>query len=240
MNTLARVAIVGSPNVGKSTLFNRLIRQRRAITDSTPGVTRDPVESSFDLAGRRLMLTDTGGYRESAEDGLEEEVRRLSLEAGSGAAVILLIVDVNGLSTDDEHFIEKMRQYESKVILVVNKVDNEKRDALVWNYHQVGFERVVGISAAHGRNMEALEREIVGVLGESRGEEGADPEPTVRIAILGKPNTGKSTLSNHLLEEEKSLVSEKPGTTRDVIEGVFSYRGELFQVLDTAGWSIIR
>jgi len=235
MTQLPRVAIVGSPNVGKSTLFNRLIRQRKAITDSTPGVTRDSVESVCMLDGRSVLVMDTGGYRQQAADRLEEEISRLSFEVGAAAQVILLVVDVGGITSDDMYFMEKMRRFQDKVILVANKVDSEAREPLVWNLLELGFPRVVGVSAAHGRNIEALQREILDVLGDRGEQDYVEREPTVRIAILGKPNTGKSTLSNRLLKTQRSLVAEAPGTTRDVVEGSFVHKGETFQVLDTAG-----
>ena len=235
MTDLPRIAIVGSPNVGKSTLFNRLIRQRKAITDPTPGVTRDSVESVCTLEGRSVLMIDTGGYRERAEGPLQEEVSRLSVELGGAAQVILLVVDVGGITPDDAYFIEKMRRFQDKVILVANKVDNDAKEPLMWNLFEFGFPRVVGVSAAHGRNIDALQREILDVLGDRGEQEFVEREPTVRIAILGKPNTGKSTLSNRLLERQRSLVAETPGTTRDVVEGSFFYKGESFQVLDTAG-----
>lgn len=250
------VVIVGRPNVGKSTLFNRILGSRRAITDPTPGVTRDPIDVECSIAGTSCHLIDTGGFRLSNDEELGDEVVRRSLEALERADLILLVVDVALLTPEDEAFIERLRRYSDRLILVVNKVDDPIRDSLVWNYHRFGFPRVVGVSAEHGRNIDAL-RDLIAEAAQRSGEEdggedgdlpalaeareeidsrgkpsGSEP---VSIAILGKPNTGKSTLMNRLLGSERSIVSPIPGTTRDVIEGALSYEGTALRLLDTAG-----
>jgi GTP-binding protein len=234
-----RVAILGGPNVGKSTLFNRLLGRRRTITDPTPGVTRDPVSSRCVIDDLSFELLDTGGYQAEEYDELTTIVSSRSLKAGSEANLILLVVDVLEMSPNDEAFIEKLRPYKEKIILVVNKVDNEARESLVWNFYETGFDRVVGVSASHGRNISLLKGEIYASLKDSAADhQGIDDTPsseTIKLAILGKPNTGKSTLLNYLLGEERSIVSEVPGTTRDVIEGQFSFEGRTIEVVDTAG-----
>ncbi len=240
------VVIVGRPNVGKSTLFNRLAGKRIAITDALPGVTRDPVDTTCTLSDRTVRLVDTGGYRLEGAD-LDRVVSDRSLAMVREADLILLVLDVQELTPEDESFIERLRPFADWLVLVVNKVDNSSREQAMWNYLGLGFQYVVGISAAHGTNMDELEllirSRLSGIGTELPAEEGAasagteageQPAP-MRIAILGKPNTGKSTLANRLLGSERSIVSDVPGTTRDVLEGRFRYRDTEFLVLDTAG-----
>ncbi|MFW5727369.1 MAG: ribosome biogenesis GTPase Der [Spirochaetota bacterium] len=229
-----KIAIVGRPNVGKSTLFNRLVGKRRAITDPTPGVTRDAVREPAIIAGQSVELIDTGGYRVDAVD-IDSLVREKLLSLLQDVDLVLLMLDVNEYTAEDESFVEKIRSYTDKLIVVVNKVDNQQREALLWDFYSLGFEHVVGVSAAHGTGIDDLEEKIEEVVDFEAAAQAAPPEPTIRIAVLGKPNTGKSTLSNYLIGTESSIVSDIPGTTRDVIEGKFRHRGTVFQVMDTAG-----
>ncbi len=239
---LPKVAIIGRPNVGKSTLFNRLVGRRRAITDPTPGVTRDVIEEVLRLENYDFLLIDTGGYKVERE-GLDHYVVDRSLRVIRDSDILLLLVDVNELTGEDYTFLDELRPYEKKVILVVNKVDNEKRSQMVWDFYALGFDTVIPISAAHGRNIDSLKREIVSSFerltgeGVSYGEEseGFDDNDVINIAILGKPNTGKSTLLNRLIGEDRAIVSEIPGTTRDTIDGFFSFSDRRFRVVDTAG-----
>jgi GTPase len=236
---LPRVAILGRPNVGKSTLFNMLIGRRRAITHATPGVTRDPVEAVCSFAGCRLRLVDTGGYTADG-DTMDRLVAEKSLEAAGDADLVLLVLDARETTVEDRIFIERLRPFTEKLLLVVNKVDTPDRDPLVWNHHAHGFPLVLGVSAAHGRNIEEL-KGIVAEMLDARGIHGTETAPAareeriVRVAILGKPNSGKSSLANRLMGAEKSIVSPVPGTTRDVVEGSFVYKGTPFRILDTAG-----
>ena len=246
-----RVAILGRPNVGKSTLFNVLLGRRRAITYSDPGVTRDPIEVECRLGGARLTLVDTGGYTSGAE-GIDGIVAERSLKTAREADLILLVLDAVETTPEDEEFIRKLRPCADKLLLVVNKVDTPDRDLLVWNAHAHGFPNVIGISAAHGRGLDRLKETVAGMLeaqleeplsAEEKGSGAglharpvrAAEEEIVRIAILGKPNTGKSSLANRFTGQDGSIVSAVPGTTRDVVEASFLHRGKTFQVLDTAG-----
>ncbi len=243
--TTPQVAIIGRPNVGKSTLFNRLVGRRRAITDPTPGVTRDPVGHRATLAGREVQLVDTGGFT-TGGDELARAISERALRAIDQSEAVLLVVDGTELTALDEEFLEQLRPYGERLVLVVNKLDTEKRDDLVWEFHALGVDRVVGVSAAHGRGMEELEAAVHPLLDveadgdlpaePDAGEPGADDElDIIRLAILGQPNTGKSTLVNRLTDSTNSLVSSQPGTTRDVIEGAFEWGSHRFMVLDTAG-----
>jgi GTP-binding protein len=230
------VAIVGRPNAGKSTLFNRLLRQRRAITDPTPGVTRDPVEAECELpfSGKRVLLVDTGGFTVD-RSGLDAEVVRRSLETIRRADLVILLMDVTAVTPEDQHFIELLRPMAPKVLLAVNKADSPERDALTYEFLSYGFADTVFISAEHSRNIDELEERIVSRLDFSGVEEYQDLHDDVRLAIVGKPNTGKSTLMNRLLGQEMSLVSDQAGTTRDVVQASFESRGWRFTVMDTAG-----
>jgi GTP-binding protein len=195
------------------------------------------VEEETSFGGVRLLLVDTGGFRLEGDE-LERLVVERSLRSAEEADVVLLVLDVGAVSAEDESFIELLRPMAERLILVVNKVDNPARDLLVWNFHSYGFPRVVGVSAAHQRNLDDLKELVALLLGPECAEKTGDVERAermVRVAILGKPNSGKSSLSNLLLGEEKSIVSPIPGTTRDVVEGSFLYGRTLFRLLDTAG-----
>ncbi len=229
-----RIAILGRPNVGKSTLFNRLVGRRRAITDATPGVTRDAVEKECILDGIRVLLIDTGGFTLN-RDELNKQIVGKSLQIVKNADVALLLCDARETTGEDLSFVELLRPYTEKIILVVNKVDDPVHDAYVYDKYKWGFKNVVGISAEHGRNIEALKKQIIGLIDTERVTPSEVHEQEIKLSILGKPNTGKSTLLNRLLGEEKAIVSEIPGTTRDVIEGRFVYKRKTFKVLDTAG-----
>jgi GTP-binding protein len=230
------VVIAGRPNVGKSTLYNRLLRKRRTITDPTPGVTRDPVESVCLLrdTGKPVLLIDTGGFKLERE-GLDSLVVEKSLQSLERADLILFLVDAMEITPEDEEFASLLRRWGSKILLVVNKADSPERDPLVWGHAKWGFDPVLFVSAEHGRNMAELEEAIVARLDFSRVQRHEPDSREIRVAIMGKPNTGKSTLLNRLLGEEKSIVSEIAGTTRDVVEGSFEWKGRRIVVLDTAG-----
>jgi GTPase len=232
-----KVVIVGRPNVGKSTLFNRFLKQRRAITDPTPGVTRDPIEAKAEIEDNPVILIDTGGYSLGKGD-MDYLVTQKSLHAIEGVDIILFLVAAGEITAEDESFIERLRPLKEKVVFVANKADSPQKDDLVWNYYAYGFDTVIPISAAHGRNIDVLEEEIVKRLHARPAVSPADqtvPSRIINIAILGKPNTGKSTLTNSLTGSDHSIVSHLPGTTRDVIEGMFEFRGVTYRVLDTAG-----
>ncbi|MEA5032888.1 MAG: ribosome biogenesis GTPase Der [Sphaerochaeta sp.] len=228
------IAIIGRPNVGKSTLFNRLIRKRRAITDAMPGVTRDPIPEKWLLGNHPVLLVDSGGVKLDQE-GLDFLVTKKSLGLLQIADAIVMLMDCTEITAEDEMLIKTLRPYTDKTIIAVNKVDDPVRDDLVWDYHKFGYPRVVGISSAHGLGIDVLEENLLEMLDMVEMEEAPEEVHRVNIAVLGKPNTGKSTLTNLLTGQETSIVSEIPGTTRDVIMGEFSYKGTPYTVLDTAG-----
>jgi GTPase len=256
---LPTVVLAGRPNVGKSTLFNRLLHKRRAITDPTPGVTRDPIEIDGFIAGKPIRLIDTGGFKlersvgrgtslQSAaaenNDIIDDLVVAKTLAAIKKASLIVLLLEAGEINSEDEEFIALLRPYQQRLIVVVNKTEGGRREADSWNLLSYGFEKVFMISAEHGDNVGDLEQEIVSRLDFSAIQEAVAPSveewQPIRIALLGKPNTGKSTLSNRLTSSNASIVSDIPGTTRDVIEGSFSWKSRSrrsyeFVILDTAG-----
>lgn len=236
---LPLVVIAGRPNVGKSTLFNRFMQRRLAIVDPTPGVTRDPVEANCLIQGKPVHLMDTGGYKLQRDEGtmeavLDELVAERSLEMIKKADLILLLLEAEQITGEDEEFIHQLRSYWDKVIAAVNKTEGGKNESVAWNYARFGFKELFFISADHGDNISDLAKCIVGRLDFSAVKEVEENTP-IKIAIIGKPNTGKSTLSNRLTHSESSIVSNYAGTTRDTVEGKFSYGGHNFIVLDTAG-----
>jgi len=233
MSKLPHIVIAGRPNVGKSTLFNRLIRKRRAITDPTPGVTRDPVEAVCRIQGKKCKIIDTGGFK-LEKDVLDDLVISKAQEMIESADLILLLVDVMDFTPEDEIFIENLRPYNDRIVLVINKVDNEKRENSIGDFTGLGF-KFIPISASHGINLDKLEEEIASRIEFTEEPENNEQISNISLAIIGKPNTGKSTLVNRLTDTQNSIVSEIPGTTRDIIEGNFSYRDITFKVVDTAG-----
>lgn len=236
---LPTVAIAGRPNVGKSTLFNRLMQRRLAIVDPTPGVTRDPVEGTVMINGNPIHLIDTGGYKLTRDVGtmeavLDDLVVERSLEMIDQADLVLLVLEAGQITGEDEEFIQKMRPYWNKLLVAINKTEGGRNENVAWNFAQFGFKEMFFISAEHGDNIVPFTEALVSRLDFSNVKEVSADEP-IRIAIMGKPNTGKSTLSNRLTHTNNSIVSNYAGTTRDTVEGKFEYGGRKFQILDTAG-----
>ncbi len=236
---LPTVAIAGRPNVGKSTLFNRFMHKRLAIVDPTPGVTRDPVEGTAFIGGKPVHLVDTGGFKldrdlKSREAEMDELVVEKSLSVIRRADLILLLLEAGKITGEDEEFIHLLRPYWNKVVVAVNKCEGGSGENVSWNYLQFGFNELLFISADHGDHITELADAITSRLDFSKVQEGVE-EPAIKIAIVGKPNTGKSTLSNRLTNTQNSIVSDYAGTTRDVVEGSFTWGKRKFEVLDTAG-----
>ncbi len=235
--SLPRIAIVGRPNVGKSTLFNRLLGSRRSITDPTPGVTRDAVEAVCRINDHDVVLIDTGGYQNETEE-IQKLVSERSIAAIEDADVVLLLLEVSQLTPEDEELIDRLRPFSERLILAVNKTDNEQREINSWEFHSLGFKRVIPISAEHGRNIDALIDSLSELLPDDKQATRYDPDAgnnEITITILGKPNTGKSTLLNTLVGFNRAIVSSVPGTTRDVLESSFTHKDFEITILDTAG-----
>lgn len=234
LKNLPLVVLVGRPNVGKSTLFNRLTRSRKAITDPTPGVTRDPIEQTCYLNGQPLRLVDTGGFKLDKEV-LDDLVVEKTKETIERADLIVLVMEADDPTMEDEIFIEYLRPYGKKIIVAVNKTEGGRRQGDAYNLMSYGFNEMYMVSAEHGDNIQDLAAGIVARLDFSKVSSEPREYRDIRVALLGKPNTGKSTLSNRLTNSNASIVSDIPGTTRDVIEGTFEYKKRQFCILDTAG-----
>ena len=232
MNTL--IAIVGRPNVGKSTLFNRLTRSRAALVDGEPGITRDRLYASVEWESKSFTLVDTGGFDDSEEEPLLQGVRKQVVKAIEEADRIIFMVDGrDGLMPGDEKIADLLRRSRKRVFLGVNKVDGTEREHLTADFYRLGFDRVYPISAAHGYGLATFLSELTEDLAESAKEETA--EDLTRVAIIGRPNVGKSSLINRIVGSERLLVSELPGTTRDSVDIHFTLRGRNYVFIDTAG-----
>jgi GTPase len=251
------VAIVGRPNVGKSTLLNRIVGRRAAIVEERPGVTRDRKDVDAEWLGRRFRLVDTGGWLARGSD-LEDKVSAQAERAIEDADVVLLVVDVvTGATEDDAAVAELLRRSAKPVLLIVNKVDDTGREHQMWELLSLGLGDPCPVSALHGRGTGDLldrivdllpppaedEAEPVGVLaadqrrveGPERGGAAGDASSEVKIAIMGRPNVGKSTLFNRLVGDDRSVVHDLPGTTRDTIDTVVETELGPLRLVDTAG-----
>ena len=247
------VAIVGRPNVGKSTLFNRILGERRAVVSDIAGTTRDRVIAPTEWEGREFLVTDTGGIEilpPSVEDGrrplpdrplLEDsdqfipEIRAQARQAIDAADVILFLTDViTGITGADRQVADLLRRTDKPVLVVVNKVDNDKRELAAMEFYELGLPEIITVSALHGLGVGDLLDRVLELLPEP-GVRVPLPEDAVRIAILGRPNVGKSSLLNRLLGEERAIVSPVAGTTRDALDTEMSWGDRTLVLIDTAG-----
>ena len=227
-------AIVGFPNVGKSTLVNRLTATREAVVFETPGVTRDRKDVVCEWRGKRFILVDTGGVDVADPSPLTRQVAEQARQAVAEADLVLFVVDAHaGVTPGDEEIAEILRRAHKPVIVVANKIDNPAGEAAALEFHRLGLGEPVAVSAVHGHGTGDLLDSILAALpGEGRPEIG---DEAIRVAILGRPNVGKSSLLNALLGEDRVIVSEAPGTTRDAIDTVLRRGETTFLLVDTAG-----
>ena len=228
------VAIVGRPNVGKSTLFNRLLERREAIVDSVAGVTRDRHYGKSEWTGVEFTVIDTGGYDIGSDDVFEEEIRRqVQLAVDEATSVIFMLNVEEGLTDIDHEIYSLLRRANKKVYIVVNKVDSAKEELLATEFYQLGIDKYFTISSATGSGTGDLLDEIVA---DFPSTEYKDPfEGLPKITIAGRPNVGKSTLTNALLDKERNIVTNVAGTTRDSIQSLYNKFGHEFVLVDTAG-----
>ena len=227
------VAIVGRPNVGKSTLFNRLIQRRDAIVDSVAGVTRDRHYGKSDWNGKEFSVIDTGGYIEGSEDVFEAEIRRQVELALEESTVVLFVLDLQaGLTEFDKIISELLRKTEKPVVYCVNKVDNSMLELDATEFYGLGIEKYHTISAVNGSGTGDLLDELVSYMDENPVD---DYDDLPKMAIVGRPNAGKSSIVNALFDEERNIVTEVAGTTRDTVNTRFNKFGFDFMLLDTAG-----
>ena len=230
------VAVVGRPNVGKSTLFNRILHRKQAVVDDTPGVTRDRNAGLADWAGRNFYLIDTGGWTPGATQGMEARIAEQVLQALNQCDAVVFVVDAReGMHSLDEDISRALHQLPDgvPVIVLVNKVDGDRWESHAAEFSALGWERMQAISAAEGRGVgEALD-ELVSVFPE--GGSLQEPDEGIRVAILGRPNVGKSSLTNRLLGEDRMIVDDRPGTTRDAVDTPWRWQKRTFWLIDTAG-----
>lgn len=247
---LWRLAIVGRPNVGKSAIFNRLAKRRIAIVHDKPGVTRDRIATEIDINGIAVELTDTGGIGATLDDGFANQVRMEADIAIEAADLILFVVDSkSGIHPIDDDLAKVLRKSGKEVLLVVNKVDTAKSDPDTAEFARMGFSVQHNVSAEHGRNfpelVEAIGAELAGRgaevaemadrKGGRKSDEGDGGGDTLKIAIVGRPNVGKSSLINAILNDERSIVSDVAGTTRDAVDAPYRRDGKDYTLIDTAG-----
>jgi GTP-binding protein len=243
------IAIVGRPNVGKSTLFNRIVGSRRAIVGDEPGITRDRLYGDAEWEGRQLRIVDTGGILPEEKDLIPSEIYRQALVALDEAAAIIMVVDGRTeLAGPDLELVRLLRKANRPLFLAVNKVDSDKQSSLVDDFHRLGVPKMFPISAEHGRGIDDLldavleslptESSIPENTEESLGKETtaeAEESHEVKVAIIGHPNVGKSTLLNCLTSSDRAIVSPIPGTTRDAVDEIVEHNGRRFRFIDTAG-----
>ena len=254
---MKNIAILGRPNVGKSTLFNRLVGRRKSIVDSTAGVTRDIGIAKTFIDDIEFNIFDTGGLLDISEDILNEKVREKALKtATEDSDILLFLVDAHQNHPDDKHFINAIRKSNKPIILVINKVDADSHNQLINEFYSLGIKNMVSVSAEHNKGIEDLKEKILNIyksfnknefkekkkiIENSENEDNKNLEEfiaeknKINIAIVGKPNAGKSTLLNTLIGKERSIVSNIAGTTRDPIDETFNFNGNEICLIDTAG-----
>lgn len=247
------VAIVGRPNVGKSTLFNRIVGSRRAIVGDEPGITRDRLYGDAEWNGHKFRLVDTGGILPEEKDLIPSEIFRQARVALDEAAAIIMVVDGRSeLAGPDFELVRLLRKTNRPMFLAVNKIDSEKQSLLIEDFHRLGVSQMFPVSAEHGRGIDDLLDAVIAILPENpateetaaTGLQGAEEssstaiEPDgneISVAIIGHPNVGKSTLLNSLTSSDRAIVSPIPGTTRDAVDEVVERNGRKFRFIDTAG-----
>jgi GTP-binding protein len=253
------LAIVGRPNVGKSTLFNRIVGSRRAIVGDEPGITRDRLYGDAEWRGRQIRIIDTGGIIPEDKDFIPAEIFRQARVAFDEAAAIVMVVDGRTeVAAPDLELVRLLRKTGRPLFLAVNKADSEKQASIVDEFHRLGIKKMFPVSAEHGRGIDDLLDAVFEVLppvravtsedaeekqeahdgiAETEDESGAEPEPVyeTKVAIIGHPNVGKSTLLNCLTASDRAIVSPIPGTTRDAVDEIFEHNGRRFRFIDTAG-----
>jgi GTPase len=237
--SLPIVAIVGRPNVGKSTLFNRIVGRRDAIVEERPGVTRDRKETEAEWQGVPFLLVDTGGWLPGG-DSLDEKVSRQSERAVEDAAIVLFVVDATvGIVEEDARVAELLRRRGLPVVVAANKVDDTNREAAIWEFVSLGLGDPAPVSALHGRGAGDVLDRVVDLLPDS-GDDAVEAQPeegdrVFSVALVGRPNVGKSTLFNRLIGDERSVVHDMPGTTRDAVDTIVETEDGPVRFVDTAG-----
>ncbi|HOJ50686.1 MAG TPA: ribosome biogenesis GTPase Der [Spirochaetota bacterium] len=233
MDTIYKIAIVGKPNVGKSSLFNALIKKRKSIVDSKPGLTRDVVNEIFYIDDTPVMFLDTGGITKDKHTFIEK-ITEFAKNTIIEADLVLFVVEVGNIDMDDEYIADYLRKngFIDKTFLIVNKVDNQEREVLASEAYSLGLKTVFFTSAAHNKGIDVI-RDII--KGKARKIDNFSDSEDIRVSIIGRPNVGKSSLLNQLVGKERSIVSDIPGTTIDTVEDVIDYKNKRIKFVDTAG-----
>jgi GTPase len=232
------IALVGRPNVGKSTLFNRLTRTRDAIVADFPGLTRDRHYGNARLGRREFIVIDTGGFEPDAGSGIYREMARQTQQAVAESDVVIFVLDARaGLSAQDHDIANYLRRLGKPTVLVANKAEGMKAGAQLSEFYELGLGEVLPVSAAHGQGVRSMVEQALDRLiwPEDEGEASPEADTVIRLAVAGRPNVGKSTLINAWLGEERLVAFDLPGTTRDAISVPFERNGQKFELIDTAG-----
>ena len=225
------VCLVGKPNVGKSSIFNRLIKENKSIIMDTPGVTRDRIYGKVEYNNKRFHLIDTGGIS-LGDDDFQKDILAQATLAIDEADLVLFVVDgIEDIDASDRKVAEILHRSSKPVIVVVNKLDNDKRKDNLYNFYELGFSELVAVSASHNIGI----NELLNTITKDLPEEDIIDDDTIKFSIIGRPNVGKSSLINALLNEDRAIVSDIAGTTRDAIDTKFKYHHEDITVIDTAG-----
>ncbi len=234
MKKLTKIAIVGFPNVGKSTLFNRLLKEKKSLVHSLPGMTRDQVSAVCSLNGKKCVLIDTGGFFDTQEDPLSSQIRKKAQEAAEKASLLLFVLDgKRELLPAEKELYLSLKKLSKPIFVVVNKIDSPSEEAKIGDFYRLGEEEIFAISAEHKRNLEILEQTLLEFI-PSPGHDEKEAE-SLKIALVGRINVGKSSLVNRLCGEERLIVSEIPGTTRDSTDTLIYRDKKAFSLVDTAG-----
>ena len=225
------VCLVGKPNVGKSSIFNRLIKENKSIIMDTPGVTRDRIYGKVEYNNKRFHLIDTGGIS-FGDDDFQKDILAQATLAIDEADLVLFVVDgIEDIDASDRKVAEILHRTSKPVIVVVNKLDNDKRKDNLYNFYELGFSELVAVSASHNMGI----NELLNTITKDLPEEEIKEDNTIKFSIIGRPNVGKSSLINAILNEDRAIVSDIAGTTRDAIDTKFKYNHEDITVIDTAG-----
>ncbi|PVY94573.1 GTP-binding protein [Ezakiella coagulans] len=228
------VTLVGRPNVGKSTLFNRITNNRSSITEDTPGVTRDRLYARAEWLGKPFLLVDTGGLDpQSDDDFMPEIIEQAEVAIESSVAVIFIVDGVSGLTSTDKTILSMLRRMNSNIVLAINKFDSKESQDNFYDFYELGINEMVQISAEHGTGVGDLLDEVFKFF--PQDEEIEENPDEIKVALIGKPNVGKSSLLNNILGEKRAIVTNIPGTTRDSIDTFVEIGGRDFRLIDTAG-----